>query len=152
MREVGLAESALGGTTGYGYDDRGREQIEQVYAHVFGAEAALVRLAISSGTQAISACLFGLLRPGDELLSVTGTPYDTLLESIGQPVRQRIRAVWLISASPIVRLNLVRTGVRTLTRSARHCSREPAWCLSRSREATVRVVRCAMRISRRLLR
>ncbi|MDD2578818.1 MAG: methionine gamma-lyase family protein [Eubacteriales bacterium] len=85
MREVGLAESALGGTTGYGYDDRGREQIEQVYAHVFGAEAALVRLQISSGTQAISACLFGLLRPGDELLSVTGTPYDTLLESIGQP-------------------------------------------------------------------
>lgn len=83
MREVGLAESALGGTTGYGYDDRGREQIEQIYARVFGAQAALVRLQISSGTQAISACLFALLRPGDELLSVTGTPYDTLLESIG---------------------------------------------------------------------
>jgi cystathionine beta-lyase family protein involved in aluminum resistance len=86
MQEAGFAESQLGGTTGYGYDDRGREQIEQVYATVFGAESALVRIQISSGTQAIAACLFGLLRPGDELLSVSGTPYDTLLETIGQTV------------------------------------------------------------------
>ncbi len=83
LQQARLSESQLGGTTGYGYDDLGREQIERAYALAFGAEAALVRIQISSGTQAISACLYGLLRPGDELLSVSGAPYDTLLETIG---------------------------------------------------------------------
>lgn len=78
-----LSESAFGGSTGYGYDDPGRAQIEAAYADVFGAEKALVRIQISAGTQAISMSLFGLLRPGDTLLSVTGRPYDTLTESIG---------------------------------------------------------------------
>lgn len=83
MQQARVSESHLGGSTGYGYDDPGRDQIERAYATVFGAESALVRIQISSGTQALALCLFGLLRPGDELLSVTGAPYDSLLETIG---------------------------------------------------------------------
>lgn len=83
FHDARLAESSLGGSTGYGYDDSGRAQIEAAYAAVFGAEKALVRIQISAGTQALAICLFGLLRPGDELLAVTGRPYDTLLASIG---------------------------------------------------------------------
>lgn len=68
-------------STGYGYDDEGRDTLERVYAHVFKAEAALVRPQIISGTHAITISLFGVLRPGDELLYLSGKPYDTL-ESI----------------------------------------------------------------------
>src|SRR5699024_7571063 len=71
-------------TTGYGYDDGGREALEAVYADVFNAEDALVRPQIVSGTHAISTALFGLLRPDDELLYITGKPYDTLEEVIGK--------------------------------------------------------------------
>ncbi|MBM7094268.1 methionine gamma-lyase family protein [Bacillus sp. H-16] len=71
------------GSTGYGYDDTGRDTLEKVYADVFGAEAGLVRPQIVSGTHAISTALFGVLRPGDELLYITGDPYDTLEEVIG---------------------------------------------------------------------
>ncbi|MCL5780957.1 MAG: methionine gamma-lyase family protein [Firmicutes bacterium] len=74
----------LRGSTGYGYNDAGREALEKIYAHVFGAEAALVRGQIVSGTHAIAIALFGLLRPGDELLAVQGSPYDTLEELIGK--------------------------------------------------------------------
>ena len=70
-------------TTGYGYGDIGRDTLESIYAEYFAAEAAIVRPQISSGTHALSLCLFGLLLPGDELLSVTGKPYDTLDEVIG---------------------------------------------------------------------
>src|SRR3954464_5229627 len=70
-------------TTGYGYDDIGRDTLEQVYADVFGGEAGLVRPQIISGTHAISIALFGILRPGDELLYITGKPYDTLEEIVG---------------------------------------------------------------------
>lgn len=70
-------------STGYGYDDSGRDTLEQVYAEVFGGEAALVRPQIISGTHAISTALFGVLRPGDELLYITGKPYDTLEEVVG---------------------------------------------------------------------
>ncbi|MDQ1146634.1 cystathionine beta-lyase family protein involved in aluminum resistance [Bacillus sp. SORGH_AS 510] len=70
-------------TTGYGYDDIGRDTLEQVYADVFGGEAGLVRPQIISGTHAISIALFGVLRPGDELLYITGKPYDTLEEIVG---------------------------------------------------------------------
>ena len=83
MQEAGVSESMFGGSTGYGYDDSGRSQIERAYAVAFGAEAAYVRIQISAGTQVLSQCLFALLRPGDELLSVTGAPYDTLKETIG---------------------------------------------------------------------
>lgn len=65
-------------STGYGYDDEGRDTLERVYADVFKAEAALVRPQIISGTHAITIALFGILRPGDELLYITGQPYDTL--------------------------------------------------------------------------
>lgn len=65
-------------STGYGYDDEGRDTLERVYAEVFKAEAALVRPQIISGTHAITISLFGILRPGDELLYITGQPYDTL--------------------------------------------------------------------------
>ncbi|MFZ3587832.1 aminotransferase class I/II-fold pyridoxal phosphate-dependent enzyme [Bacillus sp. DJP31] len=70
-------------STGYGYDDRGRDTLELIYAEVFGAEAGLVRPQIISGTHAISITLFGILRPGDELLYITGKPYDTLEEIVG---------------------------------------------------------------------
>ena len=65
-------------STGYGYDDEGRDTLEKVYAEVFKAETALVRAQIISGTHAITIALFGILRPGDELLYITGKPYDTL--------------------------------------------------------------------------
>jgi cystathionine beta-lyase family protein involved in aluminum resistance len=86
LQQARLQESMLGGSTGYGYGDLGREQVEQAFAGAFSAEAALVRVQISSGTQALALCLFGLLRPGGELLSVTGRPYDSLCQTIGGPL------------------------------------------------------------------
>ncbi len=70
-------------TTGYGYDDIGRDKLEAVFARLLGAEAAIVRPSIACGTAALSLCLFGLLLPGDHLLSATGTPYDTMETVIG---------------------------------------------------------------------
>ena len=69
--------------SGYGHDDQGREVLDRVFARVLGAEAAAVRLQFVSGTHAIAAALFGVLRPGERMLSVTGRPYDTLEEVIG---------------------------------------------------------------------
>lgn len=83
FREHHVSESHFAPSTGYGYDDIGRDALESVYASVFHAEKALVRPHIVSGTHAISTALFGLLRPDDELIYITGTPYDTLLEVIG---------------------------------------------------------------------
>ncbi len=83
MQEHRVSDSHFGGSTGYGYDDRGREVLEQVYATAFGAEDALVRHQITCGSHALALGLYALLRPGDELLSVTGKPYDTLEEVIG---------------------------------------------------------------------
>lgn len=70
-------------SSGYGYGDLGRDELESIYAQVFGADDAMVRAQIVSGTHAISACLLAVLRPGDELLSLTGSPYDTLSNVIG---------------------------------------------------------------------
>ena len=81
--EAGISDYHLKGATGYGYNDAAREKLEQIYAGVFGAEAALVRGQIVSGTHAIALCLFGLLRPGDQLIAVQGEPYDTLVKMIG---------------------------------------------------------------------
>ena len=78
-----VSDFHLKGSTGYGYGDCGREVLEEVYADVFRAEKALVRGQIVSGTHAIALCLYGVLRPGDELLSVQGEPYDSLGEMIG---------------------------------------------------------------------
>lgn len=83
FRQEKFSDVHMGQTTGYGYDDIGREKIENIFARVFGAEKAYVRLQISSGTQSIAAMLWAVLRPGDEMLSVTGRPYDTLMSTIG---------------------------------------------------------------------
>ena len=78
-----VSDTCFQSTSGYGYDDRGREVLEQVWADVMGAEAAVVRQTIISGTHALSIGLFGILRPGDVMYSVAGKPYDTLEEVIG---------------------------------------------------------------------
>ena len=83
FREFRVSDSMFASTSGYGYDDRGRDTLDQIWARVMGAEAALVRQQIVSGTQALTIGLFGLLRPGDVMLSVAGKPYDTLEEVIG---------------------------------------------------------------------
>ena len=83
MQDCRVQESYLNGTTGYGYNDIGRDALEDVYAHVFHAEDALVRPQITCGTHALHLALASNLRPGDELLSVSGRPYDTLEEVIG---------------------------------------------------------------------
>ncbi|WP_284639963.1 methionine gamma-lyase family protein [Paenibacillus silviterrae] len=80
-----VSDYHFAGSTGYGYNDRGREVLDLVYADVFGAEAALVRPHFVSGTHTIGTALFGVLRPGDELLMMTGRPYDTLHKVIGEP-------------------------------------------------------------------
>lgn len=78
-----VSDSCFAGTSGYGYDDLGREVLDKVYAQVFCTEAALVRIGFVNGTHALSAALFSMLKPGDTLLSVTGLPYDTLRNAIG---------------------------------------------------------------------
>lgn len=78
-----LSESHFNSTTGYGYNDIGREVIEKIYADIFKCEDALVRSQFISGSHALTVCLFALLRPNDTLLSITGLPYDTLHEVIG---------------------------------------------------------------------
>ena len=83
FREARVSAAHFAPTDGYGYDDRGRDTLDEIYARVFGAEAAFVRHSILSGTHALTVGLFGLLRPGDTLLSITGKPYDTLDEVIG---------------------------------------------------------------------
>ncbi|MDG5789039.1 methionine gamma-lyase family protein [Evansella sp. AB-P1] len=83
FRDNEVSEFHFQPSTGYGYDDVGRETLEKIYAQVFGGEKAIVRPQIVSGTHAISTALFGVLRPNDELLYITGKPYDTLEEVIG---------------------------------------------------------------------
>lgn len=83
FKEHRVSDSMFGGTTGYGYDDVGREALDKIYADTFGAESAFVRHSIANGTSALTIGLFGLLRPSDVLLSVTNRPYDTLCEVIG---------------------------------------------------------------------
>lgn len=83
FQQAGVSESHFAASTGYGYDDRGRDTLDRVYAAVFEAEDALVRYNFVCGTHALMVALFGMLRPGDVMLSVTGTPYDTLQSAIG---------------------------------------------------------------------
>ena len=81
--ESGVSESHFTATTGYGYGDRGRDKLDEVFAKAMGAEDALVRHSILSGTHAIAIALFGILRPGDRMPAATGAPYDTLADVIG---------------------------------------------------------------------
>lgn len=81
--KAGVSESHFVATTGYGYGDRGRDVLDAVYAYALGAEDALCRYNFVSGTHTLTVALFGVLRPGDTMLSVTGLPYDTLLSVIG---------------------------------------------------------------------
>ncbi len=83
MRECRVSDAHFNTTTGYAYDDIGRGKLEELYAKVFGAERALVRTQFVSGTHALATVLFGILRPGDELVSLTGKPYDTMQTVIG---------------------------------------------------------------------
>ena len=83
FRKHTVNETFFAPTSGYGYGDRGRDTLDLIYADVFGAESAFVRHNIVNGTQALAIGLYGLLRPGDTLLSVAGKPYDTLEEVIG---------------------------------------------------------------------
>ncbi len=78
-----VSDACFAGTTGYGYDDMGREALDKIYAQVFGTEAALVRINFVNGTHALTAAMFALVKPGDTIVSVTGTPYDTLRNAIG---------------------------------------------------------------------
>ena len=109
-----VSEPCSAGTTGYGYDDLGRETLEKVYADVFGAEAALVRTTFVNGTHAIACALYGALQPGDTILAVTGAPYDTLHTAItgsgrGSPSPR--------SASGMSSWSLLPTAGRTMPRS-----------------------------------
>ncbi len=78
-----VSEADFSGTTGYGYGDRGREKLDRIYAEAFGAEDAIVRHSFTCGTHTLAVALFGILRPGDTMLCVTGTPYDTIHSVIG---------------------------------------------------------------------
>ncbi len=88
FRQHRLSDAHFAGTTGYGYDDNGRDTLDRVMADVMDAEDAMARVQFVSGTHTIACCLFGLLAPGDTLVSVMGPPYDTLLGVIGVPDRR----------------------------------------------------------------
>ena len=83
FQDLRVSDACFAGTTGYGYDDLGRETLDRLYAQVFGAEAALVRIGFVNGTHALCAAMFALAAPGETVLAVTGTPYDTLRTAIG---------------------------------------------------------------------
>jgi len=83
FQEQRVDETCFYDSTGYGYNDLGREKLDSLFALVFGGEAGLVRPQFVSGTHAIASCLFGILRPGDRIVSMTGKPYDTLQKTIG---------------------------------------------------------------------
>lgn len=93
FRENRVSDACFAGTTGYGYDDLGRETLERIYAGVFGAEKALVRTQFVNGTHALACALYGALQPGDTMLSVTGAPYDTLQTALFGEGRGTLAAI-----------------------------------------------------------
>jgi cystathionine beta-lyase family protein involved in aluminum resistance len=95
LQDAGLAESAFGNNTGYGYSDAGREQLERSFAAALEAEEAIVRLQFSSGTHVLATCLLGLLAPGDEVIFATGRPYDTLLDTLSYLRQRQVKVVEL---------------------------------------------------------
>ena len=89
MRRLKISDAHFKTSTGYAYGDIGREKLDELFADIFRAESALVRTQFVSGTHALATVLFGVLRPGDELVSLTGAPYDTLQTVIGHAVKSR---------------------------------------------------------------
>ena len=83
FQELRVSDSCFAGTTGYGYDDLGRDVLDKIYARIFRTEAALVRIGFVNGTHALSCAIYALAKPGDTILSVTGLPYDTIRNTIG---------------------------------------------------------------------
>ena len=83
FQDMRVSDSCFAGTTGYGYDDLGRDVLDKIYAQIFKTEAALVRIGFVNGTHALTTAMFALAKPGETVLSVTGTPYDTLRSAIG---------------------------------------------------------------------
>ncbi len=83
FQDCRVSDSCFAGTTGYGYNDLGRETLDRIYAQVFGTESALVRVQFVNGTHALTAAMFALARPGERIVSATGLPYDTLRMAIG---------------------------------------------------------------------
>ena len=105
FREAKVADFHLHGSTGYGYGDAGRTVVEELYAKIFFGQKALVRGQFASGTHALSCAMFGVLRPSDELVVATGTPYDTLHGVIGlKGAGQSSLAAWGVSAKVVPRL------------------------------------------------
>ncbi len=89
MRRLKISDAHFKTSTGYAYGDIGRDKLDELFADIFHAESALVRTQFVSGTHALATALFGILRPGDELVSLTGEPYDTLQTVIGHAVKSR---------------------------------------------------------------
>ncbi len=83
FQDMRVSDSCFAGTTGYGYDDLGRDVLDKIYAKIFDTEAALVRIGFVNGTHALTTAMFALASPGETVLAVTGTPYDTLRSAIG---------------------------------------------------------------------
>lgn len=83
FQEMRVSDACFAGTTGYGYDDLGRDVLDKIYAHIFHTESALVRIGFVNGTHALTAALYALAKPGETILSVTGLPYDTIRNAIG---------------------------------------------------------------------
>ena len=97
FQEERISDAHFTNSSGYGYDDIGRDSLDKVYARIFNAEAAIVRPHFVNGTHAIGAALFGNLRPGDKLLCVSGKPYDTLHNIIGISGDEKIgssKGIW----------------------------------------------------------
>ena len=83
FQDMRVSDSCFAGTTGYGYDDLGRDVLDKIYAKIFDTEAALVRIGFVNGTHALTTAMFALASPGETVLAVTGTPYDTLRSALG---------------------------------------------------------------------
>src|SRR5690625_3898363 len=117
FRDNYVSEYHLSGSTGYGYNDSAREILSRVFADTFEAEVALVQPQLISGTHAISASLFGALRPGDHLLSITGAPYETLQQVIQGPGHRSL-AAWNIQYSEV---DLKRDGTIDIEAALQAC-------------------------------
>ena len=132
-----VSETCLKGTTGYGYGDAGRDTLDAVYAQVFGGEDAVVRHNFVNGTHALSTALFGVLRPGDTMLSLTGSPYDTMEEVIG--IRgEKGRGSLADFGVRYEQVELLDSGVPDLTSIARRAVGKKVGYIQRSRGYSLR--------------